>query len=336
MLQEQNGPKWKDWKWQIHHALTIHQLRPYFNLPVADQRVAEKYPVLVTPYYLSLAKDMWDVNDPIHQQCFPDIRELSEDYEGYTEDPFSELTTNGPIPGVVHRFEDRVLVVAMSFCPVQCRHCTRKNLLKGHSIITKQSLPSVIKYIKSKPQIREVLISGGDPLILSGRELLGLVNAFAELDQIDAVRIGTRIPCTLPMRITPKLAELLGESKKVWINTQFNHSLELTPWSRRACGLLVDAGIPVSNQCVLLAGINDNADELVKLFTGLQKMRVRPYYAFIGDEVKGTSHFRVSEEKAAQLEEEVSERVGGLALPRFVKDRPGQKRKVPVQKHPTE
>jgi len=178
--------------------------------------------------------------------------------------------------------------------------------------------------------VREVILSGGDPLLENDAAVLRRVRAFAALAQLDAVRIGTRTPATLPMRITGALARALGASKKVWVNTQFNHASELTPDAAEACGRLVDAGIPVSNQAVLLKGVNDSVDALVRLCSGLQRIRVRPYYVFIGDPVAGTAHFRVSAKRAVELADALAQRVGGLAMPRFVADIPGAPAKTAV------
>ena len=174
------------------------------------------------------------------------------------------------------------------------------------------------------------MLSGGDPLLLSDARILAFVRAFARLAQIDAVRIGTRVPVTLPMRVTSELAKKLGAFKNVWVNTQFNHAREITPEATVACARLVDAGIPVSNQCVLLKGVNDSLEALFDLCTALQRVRVRPYYVFMCDPIAGIAHFRVPLRQARRLARELAVRVGGLALPRFVMDLPGSLRKTPI------
>ena len=318
-----------DWRWQLANAVTdIRAL----NLPDAEARTAvqARYPFFVTPYWLRLMERTGSVDGPIARQTLPDPRELTPPAPGECDDPFCE-TSAPPVPGLVHRFPDRVLVVAAHACAMRCRHCTRKNLLAAHAVPDTNGLLRIRDYIAAHPAVREVLLSGGDPLLLEDDAIVSRVELFAALPQIDAVRIGTRVPCTLPMRITDALASRLGASRKVWVNTQFNHVSEITDEAAEACGKLVDAGIPVSNQAVLLKGVNDTADDLVALFCGLQRIRVRPYYLFVCDPVSGTSHFRVSVARAAELEEEVAARVGGLALPRFVRDVPGAPRKVPVQ-----
>ena len=319
---------WNDWRWQLANAITdIRAL----NLPDAEARavVQARYPFFITPYWLRLMERTGSVDGPIARQTLPDPRELTPPAPDECDDPFEE-TSAPPVPGLVHRFPDRVLVVAANACAMRCRHCTRKNLLASHAVPDTKGLLRIRDYIIAHPAVREVLLSGGDPLLLDDDALVERVGLFAALPQIDAVRIGTRVPCTLPMRITKTLALRLGASRKVWVNTQFNHVSEITNEAAEACAKLVDAGIPVSNQAVLLKGVNDTADDLVALFCGLQRIRVRPYYLFVCDPVSGTSHFRVSEARAAELEEEVAARVGGLALPRFVRDVPGAPRKVPV------
>lgn len=344
MRCESADANFRNWKWQIANSVTYADLLDFAEskrampewlrpewisaLPLNPDLISveAKYPVYLSPYWLRLAAG----HKEAAMQAMPDARELTVRLDTDCDDPFSEVSAP-PVPGLVRRFLDRVLIVACRACSMRCRHCTRKNLLAEHVPADKSLLDAQKDYILSHPEIREVLVSGGDPLMLDDGELLEIVDTFAAIPQLDAVRIGTRIPCTLPMRVTPELAKALGKSRKVWVNTQFNHECEITTEAAEACARLVDAGIPVSCQSVLLAGINDNADALVALFCKLQRNRIRPYYLFTGDPVNGTAHFRVSVARAAELEEEVAARVGGLALPRFVSDIPGAKRKVPVK-----
>lgn len=293
-----------------------------------DLAAAKKYPLVTNGYWLG--KLSGEPDDPFLLQMLPNRAELEAAIEGDCPDPFLETGEASPFPGVVRRFKDRILVFVTDACAMRCRHCTRKNLLAIHSPPDGERLSEIARYVLGNGEIREVLLSGGDPLMLRDDEIVPLTERFAVIPSVDAVRIGSRIPCTFPARVTKKLAGMLSRTKKVWLNTQFNHPGEITPEAERACALLVNNGIPVSCQTVLLKGINDNAQTLAELFRRLQRIRVRPYYAFAGDPVSGTAHFRVSREKARELECEVAQMVGGLALPRFVIDRPGAKRKEPV------
>lgn len=322
---------WADWRWQLRHAVT--EVTPElcgFGLAVQEaERVHRRYPLKLTPYAMSLlSRD--DPRDPLNLLALPSSGELLAE-PGMVADPFAEKTRAACCHGLKRRFPDRVLVMAYDQCAMACRHCTRKGLLKGAEVVrTPAQLAAAAAWVQAHPEVREVLLSGGDPLLLADSRILTFVRAFARLPQIDAVRIGTRVPVTLPMRVTPELARGLGAFKKVWVNTQFNHAREITPEAAAACARLVDAGIPVSNQCVLLKGVNDSVEALFDLCTGLQRIRVRPYYVFQCDPVAGIAHFRVPLRRARRLERELAVRVGGLALPRFVMDLPGSLRKTPI------
>ena len=322
---------WQDWRWQLRHAVTgtAPELQG-FGIPSDDaERVHRRYPVKITPYVLKQL-DRTILADPLNRQALPSLEELIPE-ACMVADPFAEKTRAACCHGLKQRFPDRVLVMANDTCAMACRHCTRKGLLKGAQVVrTPAQLAAAVAWVKAHPDVREVLLSGGDPLLLADRRILALVRAFARLPQIDAVRIGTRVPVTLPMRITPELACGLGGFRKVWVNTQFNHVREITAESAAACARLVEAGIPVSNQTVLLKGVNDSLEALFDLCSGLQRIRVRPYYVFLCDPVAGIAHFRVSRRRARQLERELAVRIGGLALPRFVMDIPGSSRKTPI------
>ena len=268
--------------------------------------------------------------EPFRLQIEPDTQEQDED--GFPSDPFGETDEAAGVYGLKQRFEDRVLVMASDSCFMNCRHCTRKWLLADAEVVrTDEELQNCVDYAKSHPAVRDVLISGGDPLVLPDDEVLRFVHAFAALDQIDVVRLCTRAPCANPERVTEALAVRLRECGKVWVNTQFNCAGEVTEAAAAACGRLVDAGIPVSCQTVLLAGVNDSTDAMLELFRALQRIRVRPYYVLQCDPVAGVTHFRVPLEKAKAIAAECAERIGGLAMPRFVADVPGAKRKVPIE-----
>ena len=250
---------------------------------------------------------------------------------GFSADPFGELTHASKCWGLKQRFPDRVLVMTSDRCFMNCRHCTRRGLLgKAQVVRTEAELKGCVDYVKAHPKVRDVLLSGGDILTLPDREVLRFVAAFAALDQVEVVRVCTRAVCTNPARITSRLAKALGKFKKVWVNTQFNCADELTDEARAAAARLVEAGIPVSCQTVLLKGVNDSAPEMLRLLRALSAARIRPYYVFTCDPVAGIDRFRVPLEKARRIERKCAEAIGGLALPRFVSDIPGAKRKVPV------
>lgn len=249
----------------------------------------------------------------------------------YGADPFGECTNKTLCYGLKQRFPDRVLIMTSDTCFMNCRHCTRRGLLGTAEVVrTATELEGCVDYVKAHPLVRDILLSGGDILTLTDDKIARLVTAFASLPQVDIVRVCTRALCTNPSRITPRLVAELAKSKKVWVNTQFNCADELTREARNAAALLIDAGIPVSCQTVLLKGVNDEVEELVKLFTALSAARIRPYYVFMCDPIAGIDHFRVSLARAKKLERACAARVGGLSLPRFVMDIPGARRKIPI------
>lgn len=249
----------------------------------------------------------------------------------YGPDPFGELTHASKCYGLKQRFPDRVLIMTSDTCFMNCRHCTRQGLLGQAQVVrTDEELRACVDYVKARPEVRDVLLSGGDILTLDDSKVMWFVKAFAELPQVEIVRVCTRAPCTNPSRITAKLAKALGRTKKVWVNTQFNCADELTPAARKAAARLVEAGVPVSCQTVLLKGVNDSVEEMLALLRALSAARIRPYYVFTCDPIAGIDRFRVSRAKARAIERACAESVGGLSLPRFVSDIPGAKRKVPV------
>lgn len=288
--------------------------------------MSRDFPEHACPYARNLAAR----SEAFRRQVVFDPRELEDDEFG--PDPFGEDESAAGCWGLKQRFPDRVLVMTSDSCFMNCRHCTRKGLLGTAQVVrTDEQLRDCVDWVKGRPQVRDVLLSGGDPLVLPDDEVLRFVLAFADLAQVDVVRLCTRAPCTNPGRVTRELAQLLGRSGKVWVNTQFNHADELTPEAVEACGNLVRCGIPVSCQTVLLAGVNDTEEALLDLFRALQRARVRPYYAFLCDPVAGISHFRVPIERARELAAACAEKIGGLGLPRFVADVPGGKRKTPIE-----
>ena len=311
----------------MRSALDADDLVRLGMLSPAAARAARRFPARVTPYFCDLS-DLSDSSDSLAAQWLPVAAELAPD--GGAADPFDEAR-HSPVPGVVQRFPDRVLVLVSSVCAVNCRHCTRRHTLGRQAIVrTETHLRQGVAYLRASPRVREAILSGGDPLLLSDAALLRLVRAFAALPQIDAIRIGTRVPVVLPMRVTPELARALGVCKRVWVNTQFNHVREITPEATAACGRLVEAGVPVSNQSVLLRGVNDSVGAMVALCAGLQRIRVRPYYVFVCDPGAGMAHLRTSRAQARAIAAGVARQLGGLAVPRFVADVAGAPGKVPV------
>ena len=296
------------------------------NETLEIDEVTERFPFVACAYARALA----DGSDAFRRQMEPDAREL-ENEDDFGPDPFDEEGEASGCFGLKQRFPDRVLVMTSNACFMNCRHCTRKGLLRHAEVVrSDEELAACAAYVQEHPLVRDVLLSGGDPLVLPDDEVMRFVRTFADLPQVDVVRLCTRAPCVNPARVTRDLAVRLAATGKVWANTQFNHADEVTPEAAQACANLVDAGIPVSCQTVLLAGVNDSADTLLELFRALQRIRVRPYYVFQCDPVAGISHFRVPLERAIEIERECAERIGGLGLPRFVVDIPGAPRKIPL------
>jgi len=288
--------------------------------------VTARYPFEACAYARALA----ETSDAFRRQMEPDERELADEEE-FGPDPFDEEGEASGCFGLKQRFPDRVLVMTSNACFMNCRHCTRKGLLRHAEVVrSDEELAACAAYVQEHPLVRDVLLSGGDPLVLPDAEVMRFVRTFAGLPQVDVVRLCTRAPCVNPTRVTRDLAALLGRSGKVWVNVQFNHPDEVTPAAVEACANLVRAGLPVSCQTVLLAGVNDSADVLLDLFRALQRARVRPYYVFQCDPVAGVSHFRVPLERAIEIEQKCAARIGGLGLPRFVADIPGAPRKIPL------
>lgn len=288
--------------------------------------MASEFPVFACPYSKELAEKSAAFRLQVYEEG-----EFVPDARDYGVDPFGELTHASKCFGLKQRFPDRVLIMTSDKCFMNCRHCTRRGLLgKAEVVESEAQLASCVEYVKARPEVRDVLLSGGDILTLDDEKVEWFVDAFAALDQIDIVRVCTRALCTNPSRITDKLAEKLARSKKVWVNTQFNSADELTSEATSAAAKLVDKGIPVSCQTVLLKGVNDTGEKMLALFKALTKARIRPYYVFMCDPVSGIERFRVPLAEAKEIEEYCAERIGGLALPKFVADLPGKKRKMPI------
>ena len=290
------------------------------------------FPEYVCPY----AKRLAAKSPRFARQCYDaTFRSIGQSgnrtIEQFSADPFGELSRAAKCPGLKQRFPDRVLVMTTELCFMCCRHCTRQGLFGKTGVCrTEADLRACVDYVKARPKVRDVLLSGGDVLTLPDAAVMKFVNAFAKLPQVDLVRVCTRALAANPDRVTEKLATALARSKKVWVNTQFNCADELTPEAVAAAARLVDRGIPVSCQTVLLKGVNDSPREMLKLLQKLSAARIRPYYVFQCDPIAGIDRFRVPLEKAKKIEKYCAEHIGGLALPRFVADLPGLKRKLPL------
>lgn len=276
--------------------------------------VTGRYPMRINPYYLGLIREK---GDPIYRQCIPDEREITS--EAGVEDPLNE-EGDSPVPGLTHRYPDRVLFLVSSTCAVYCRFCNRKRKVGRPSMVTPESIREGIAYIRGHREIRDVLLSGGDPLLLGDRDIVTLLAELRAISHVEIIRIGTRIPCTLPQRITPQLARLLGRFKPLYINTHFNHPAEITPEAALACGRLADAGIPLGCQTVLLKGINDDPVVMKRLMQKLLTIRVRPYYLFQADLAKGTAHFWTSIDKGLEMMASLQGHTSGLCVPHYALD----------------
>jgi len=329
----ESGVQWDDWEWQFSHRITdVEQLRlPWLTREKrsALKEVCTRFPMAVSPYYLSLI-DPNDPEDPIMRQVLPSIHEIVPSAAA-SPDPLRE-EENTPVKGLTHRYPDRALFVVTGVCAVYCRHCTRRrNWIEGSgATLTAPEVTSAVGYLRSHPEIRDVLISGGDPLTLPIPFLANILEQVRGIPHVEIIRLGTRIPVVLPQRVTPPLLDVLEKNGPLWVNTQFNHPREVTGESARACDLLLRRGIPVSNQTVLLRGINDRPDIIEELNRALLRIKVRPYYLFQCDPVAGTEHFRTSIWTGVKIMEHLRGRVSGLAIPHFVIDLPGGGGKVPL------
>jgi len=290
--------------------------------------VMAKYPMAITPYYASLIRSA-DNRDPIFQMCVPQAEELI-DPPFLTPDPLEECH-DMPVPGMVHRYPDRALVIATTMCSTYCRHCTRKRIAgTRETSITKRRLEQIAAYLREHPQISDVIVSGGDPLTMNTEHLEMVLSSLRAVPSVQIIRIGSRVPVVLPMRITDELCQMIRKYHPVWINTHFNHPQELTPESMEACRRLADAGVPLGNQSVLLRGINDNPRIIEQLCRGLVRNRVRPYYMYQCDLVRGVEHFRTPVTRGMEIMEYLRGRLSGLAIPTFVIDAPHGGGKIPV------
>ncbi len=294
-----------------------------FNQEMAE-RLNKLFHIRINPYYLSLIRYP---GDPIWLQCIPDSKELEED--GLLEDPLAE-DAHSPVPSIVHRYPDRVLFLTTSQCSMYCRFCTRKRKVGDSTKINMKYLQDGIDYIAQHPQIRDVILSGGDPLMLTDVLLERVLKGLREIPHVEIIRLGTKMPCVLPQRVTPKLCKILRKYHPIYVNTHFNHPWEITPEAKRACEMLADAGIPVGNQSVLMKGVNDDAAVMLELVRKLLAMRVRPYYLYQADVTRGTNYFRTPVSKGLEIMDNLRGHTSGLAIPYYVIDAPGGGGKIPL------
>lgn len=311
-------PPGKEWKWQLRNKIT--------EIKNGSDDAAKKFPVSITPYYYSLIQE-FNSSDPIFRMVAPQVEELEEIM---FSDPLAEDNMS-PVPGLVHRYPDRVLLLSTTFCSVYCRYCTRKRSVGvSDHIISKCQLERIVGYLKLNPQITDVIISGGDPLIFETSKLEEIISAIRGVESVQIIRIGSKVPVVLPQRINKELTDMLSKYHPIFINTHFNHPREVTPESRKACEMLVNAGIPMNNQSVLLKGVNDDKLVYEELCRKLIQMRVRPYYLFQCDLVNGVEHFRTRVAKGIEIMEHLRGRLSGMAIPQYVIDAPGGKGKIPI------
>jgi lysine 2,3-aminomutase len=313
------------WERTLTKCITSpEELAGLFRVGSAElSAVAGRYPMRITPHYLGLIEKP---GDAIWRQCVPDPAELAD--LSQSPDPLDEERLS-PVPGLIHRYPDRVIWIASSACAVYCRFCMRKRGVGCHGIAS-ASQEEAIDYIASRPEIRDVILSGGDPLLLSDDRLDSILTALRKIRHVEIIRIGTRVPVTFPERITARLVRMLKRHHPLYVNTHFNHPREITPESARACARMADAGIPLGNQTVLLKGVNDDPLVMRELMQRLLAIRVRPYYIHQMDLVQGTAHFRTPVTDGLAVMKALRGHTSGLAVPHYVIDLPGGKGKVDV------
>ncbi|MEW5820063.1 MAG: lysine 2,3-aminomutase [Cyanobacteriota bacterium] len=327
---------WKSWKWQINNCIKDIEGFENFTGIIFErneksmlEQTIQKFPISITPYYLSLINIENFRTDPIFKQAFPCPKELIIEKEDLF-DPLAE-EKDSPVEGIVHRYPDRVLFCVSNICAMYCRHCTRKRKVgQLDLILTKNKLQKCIDYIRKNIHIRDVILSGGDPLMLPDHYLDWILNELRRIKHVEIIRIGTRIPVVLPFRVTKSLVKVLKKHHPIWINTHFNHPNEITKDSAEALNRLANAGIPLGNQSVLLAGVNDCPKIIKTLVQKLVNNRVRPYYIYQCDLSEGLSHFRTPLSKGVEIIESLRGHTSGLCLPTFVVDAPHGGGKIPI------
>ena len=318
-----------EWKRLVRDTVdTPEKLAAALNVDLEQMRkIHEEFPIRINPYYLSLIEE---VGDPIWKQVVPDSKEL---IATGVEDPLHE-EEDSEVANVTHRYPDRVLFYVNYMCPIYCRFCTRKRKVGDPDSIPDNNTEKGLQYLREHGEVRDVIISGGDPLMLTDRKIDYVVGGIRAIEHIEIIRIGSRVPVTLPQRITPELCAILKKHHPFYINTHFNHPREITPETTEACARLADAGIPLGNQAVLLKGVNDDPDVMVELMKKLLAIRVKPYYIYQADLVVGTDHFRTSIQKGLEIIAALRGHISGLGVPHYVVDAPGGGGKIALLPDP--
>ena len=322
---------WNDWRWQFRNRVhTLEQLATMLPFPPQERAaiggVLREFRMGITPYYLSLI-DPADPADPIARQVVPVAAEGASNSDG-VDDPLGEEKYS-PVPGITHRYPDRCLMVVSNSCAIYCRYCTRKRIM-AEDVVSDLDLQRMVDYIAATPAIRDVVVSGGDPLTFATDKLDRILGKLRAIPHLEIIRIGSRVPVSLPMRIDDELTQMLARHHPLWINVHFNHPNEVTPDAALACDRLSRAGIPLNNQSALLRGVNDDEATQLALVHGLMLMRVRPYYLYHCDPVRGADHFRTTIERGIEMIESLRGHTSGLAIPQFAVDAPGGGGKIPV------
>lgn len=325
--------QWNDWHWQVANRLTtVEEIAQVINLTPREKediaKVMDGFRVGITPYYASLM-DPDDPRCPVRMQAVPVMAEMRQS-DADMADPLHE-DEDSPAPGLTHRYPDRVLFLITDQCSMYCRHCTRRRLAgEKDGARSREDIDACIEYIRKTPEVRDVLLSGGDCLCAEDEVLEYIIRELRKIDHVEIVRLGSRTPVVMPMRITDKLCAMLKKYHPIWLNTHFNHSKEMTPEAAKACRKLADAGIPLGNQSVLLRGVNDCPHIMRELVHSLVKNRIRPYYIYQCDLSMGIGHFRTSVAKGIEIIEGLRGHTSGYAVPTFVVDAPGGGGKTPV------
>lgn len=323
---------WMDWRWQMSHRLnTLEELGNVINLTKSEKKALEKkglFRVDITPYFASLI-DPDDPLCPVRKQVIPTSQEVVP-FQSMMEDSLAE-DKHSPVPGLVHRYPDRVLMLVTTQCASYCRYCTRSRIVGDPSqTFSRKEFDAQIEYIENTPQIRDVLLSGGDPMVLAPKLLDMILSRLRDIPHVEIIRIGSRVPVFLPMRVTDEFCQMISKYHPFWLNIHVNHPKEITPELAEACDRLLKAGVPLGNQSVLLAGVNDSVHIQRKLVHELVKIRVRPYYLYQCDLVAGSGHFRTTISKGIEIMEGLRGHTSGYSIPAYVVDAPGGGGKIPI------